>query len=328
MHRIEQLISSHLPRSRSTSGGWRSFDAPCCQHRGHSPDRRARGGIKFNPDGTVGINCFNCGFSTGWRPGQMLGFKLKSWLGWIGVDISAINALTLWCLDQRDEAAVLEQYNRPQVEIKRYALPASAVPVDQCTDLRIVEYLAQRGVLADRFKFYWSPETAVDLCNRVIVPFYYHNELVGYTARSIVPTQRVKYYMQADAGRIVFNLDHQYYARSVVVVCEGPFDAMSIDGVAVMHNEISSTQAQLIHDLHKQTIVVPDGDAAGCKLIESALEYDFAVSFPDYLNTCKDINEAVQRYGRVYVLKDILAHQESNPTRIRLRAKKFQAQFR
>jgi hypothetical protein len=258
----------------------------------------------------------------------MLGFKLKNWLGWLGVDITAINALTLWCLDQRDEAAVLEQYNRPEVEIKRYALPESAVPIEQCTDPRLVEYLNQRGVLTDRFKFYWSPDRTADLANRVIVPFYYHKELVGYTARSVVPTQRVKYYMQADAGRIVFNLDHQHYSRTAVVVCEGPFDAMSIDGVAVMHNEISSTQAQLIHDLHKQTIVVPDGDAAGCKLIASALEYGFAVSFPDYLNTCKDINEAAQRYGRVYVLKDILTSQESNPTRIRLRAKKFQTQFR
>ena len=143
-----------------------------------------------------------------------------------------------------------------------------------------------------------------------------------------MPTQRVKYYMQADAGNLVFNLDRQNYERRVVVVCEGPFDAMSIDGVAVMHNEISSTQAQLIHDLHKQTVVVPDGDAAGYKLIESALNYEFAVSFPDYLTHCKDVNEATVRYGQVYVLKDILANTETNPMRIRLRAKKFQSQFK
>ena len=215
MHRIEQLITSHLPRSRSTSGGWRSFDAPCCHHRGHGPDRRARGGIKFNPDGTVGINCFNCGFSTGWRPGQMLGFKLKAWLGWIGVDHGAVNALTLWCLDQRDEAAVLEQYNRPEVEIKRYPVPESAVPIAQCTNPKIIDYLTQRGVLDDRFKFYWSPDTVVDLCNRVIVPFYYHNELVGSAPRA--PSSM---YSVLTAGRTKMKSFRKYARCRILVVTE------------------------------------------------------------------------------------------------------------
>jgi len=327
MQSIEQIVRSHLPRTK-TSGEWTSHDAVCCAHRGESPDRRGRGGIKFNSDGSFGIHCFNCGFSTGWRPGQLLGFKLKKWLSWLGVDATVIAALNLWCLDQRNDAVIQEELERRSVDLKRYALPPNAVPLDQCEDARIAQYLTDRGIDIERYPFYYSSERTADLSNRVIVPFYYQRQLVGYTARSIMPTQRVKYYMQADAGNLVFNLDRQNYERRVVVVCEGPFDALSIDGVAVMHNEISSTQAQLIHDLHKQTIIVPDGDAAGFKLIQSALEYEFSVSFPNYLETCKDINEAAVRFGAVYVVKDILANTETNPTRIRLRAKKFQSQFK
>lgn len=327
MQSIEQVIRNHLPRTK-TSGEWTSHDAVCCTYRGESADRRGRGGIKFNPDGSFGIHCFNCGFSTGWRPGQLLGFKLKKWLSWLGVDSPVIAALNLWCLDQRNDAVIQEELERRSVDLKRYALPPGTVALEDCGDTRISQYLVDRGIDTQRYPFYWTSERTADLSNRVIIPFYYQQQLVGYTARSVVPTQRVKYYMQADAGNLVFNLDRQNYTRRVVVVCEGPFDAMSIDGVAVMHNEISTTQAQLIHDLHKQTIVVPDGDAAGYKIIKSALEYEFAVSFPNYLENCKDINEAVQRYGAVYVLKDILAHRESNPTRIRLRAKKFQSQFK
>jgi DNA primase len=231
-------------------------------------------------------------------------------------------------LDQRNDAVIQEELERRSVDLKRYALPPNTVPLDECSDVRIQQYLLDRGIDVERYPFYHSSERTADLGNRVIVPFYYQRQLVGYTARSIVPAQRVKYYMQADAGNLVFNLDRQNYDRRVVVVCEGPFDAMSIDGVAVMHNEISSTQAQLIHDLHKQTVVVPDGDAAGYKIIASALEYEFSVSFPNYLETCKDVNEAVIRYGAVYVVKDILSNTETNPTRIRLRAKKFQSQFK
>ena len=327
MQSIEQIVRSHLPRLKS-SGEWLSHDAVCCSQRGHNPDRRGRGGVRFNADGSFGIHCFNCGFSTGWRPGQLLGFKLKKWLGWLGVDAPVIAALNLWCLDQRNDAVIQEELERRTVDIKRYPLPPGAELVGDTTNPAVLQYLAQRKIDIDRYKFYWSPERTADLSNRVIIPFYYHHQLVGYTARSIVPTQRVKYYMQADAGNLVFNLDRQNYERRVVVVCEGPFDALSIDGVAVMHNEISSTQAQLIHDLHKQTVVVPDGDAAGYKLIQSALEYEFAVSFPNYLETCKDVNEAAVRFGPVYVVKDILANTETNPTRIRLRAKKFQSQFK
>jgi hypothetical protein len=257
-----------------------------------------------------------------------MGFKLKKWLNWLGVDAPVIAALNLWCLDQRNDAVIQEELARRTVDIKRYPLPPGAELIGDNTNPAVLQYLAQRKIDIDRYKFYWSPERAADLSNRVIIPFYYQHQLAGYTARSIVPTQRVKYYMQADAGNLVFNLDRQNYERRVVMVCEGPFDALSIDGVAVMHNEISSTQAQLIHDLHKQTVVVPDGDAAGYKLIQSALEYEFAVSFPNYLETCKDVNEAAVRFGSVYVVKDILANTETNPTRIRLRAKKFQSQFK
>jgi DNA primase len=258
----------------------------------------------------------------------LLGFKLKKWLSWLGVDAPVIAAVNLWCLDQRNDAVIQEELTRRSVDIKRYPLPASAELIGSNTKPQVLAYLAERKIDTERYQFYWASERTADLSNRVIVPFYYQHQLVGYTARSVVPAQRVKYYMQADAGNLVFNLDRQNYERRVVIVCEGPFDAMSIDGVAVMHNEISSTQAQLIHDLHKQTVVVPDGDAAGYKLIESALNYEFAVSFPDYLAHCKDVNEATVRYGPVYVLKDILANTETNPMRIRLRAKKFQSQFK
>jgi len=326
MQSIEQVIRIHLPRIKSSSE-WLSHDAVCCYHRGESRDQRGRGGVKFSLDGTIGVNCFNCGFSTAWRPGQLLGFKFKKWLSWLGVESNIISALTLWCLDQRNDAVIQEELAKRVVDIRRYKLPQTAVHINECNDTAVKNYLIDRAIDIDRYDFYWSPDRTFDLGNRVIVPFYYKREVVGFTARAI-RANKLKYYMQADAGNVVFNLDRQHYDRKVVVVAEGPFDAMSIDCVAVMHNAISNTQAQLIHDLHKKTIVVPDGDAAGSKLINSALEYEFAVSFPNFLETCKDINEAVIKYGRVYVLKDILEHSESNPTKIRLLAKKFQLRFK
>ena len=37
-------------KKKKTQSGWTSFNAPCCIHNGHSPDKRMRGGIKQDGD--------------------------------------------------------------------------------------------------------------------------------------------------------------------------------------------------------------------------------------------------------------------------------------
>ena len=54
MNSIQSSITTTLPAKRKqTPSGWISFDAPCCVHNGESTDKRKRGGIMFNGDGTV-----------------------------------------------------------------------------------------------------------------------------------------------------------------------------------------------------------------------------------------------------------------------------------
>jgi DNA primase len=98
---------------------------------------------------------------------------------------------------------------------------------------------------------------------------------------------------------------------------------MSIDGVAVLSNECSEQQADIIDSLGREVIVVPDGDKAGVKLVNNALEYGWSVSFPLWLGTFKDINEAVIKYGKLFVLKSILDAKETSRLKIELRKKKL-----
>jgi DNA primase len=98
---------------------------------------------------------------------------------------------------------------------------------------------------------------------------------------------------------------------------------MSIDGVAVLNNECNETQADIIESLGKEVIVVADKDRAGAKMIANALEYGWSVSFPVWLETCKDINEAVVKYGKLFVLKTILDSKQSSKLKIELMRKKL-----
>ena len=108
-----------------------------------------------------------------------------------------------------------------------------------------------------------------------------------------------------------------------LIVVEGPFDAMAVDGVSIQGSEISDTQAELIDRLQREVVVVPDTDSAGRKLVDRAIELGWTVSYPVWQETCKDLNEAVVKYGKLFVLKSILEARETSRLKIELKKKKL-----
>jgi len=188
-------------------------------------------------------------------------------------------------------------------------------------------YLDQRKVNMQKYNFYYSTDRKRNMNRRVIIPFYWKDEIIGYTARIIDPVSNTKYINEHDHG-YVFNVNNQLGTSKFVVVVEGPMCAMSIDGVAVLCDTINEQQVDLIDSLQREVIVVPDFDMtdskwSGANLINCALEYNWAVSFPIWAETCKDVNEAVCRYGKLFVLDSILKSKETNKLRIELMKKKW-----
>jgi hypothetical protein len=152
----------------------------------------------------------------------------------------------------------------------------------------------------------------------VIVPFTYNNQIVGHTTRYL-DDRKPKYISDVQPG-YVFGIDQQQAHWQYVIVTEGIFDALSIDGVAVMHSEISDAQARLIRSLGRQVIVVPDQDPSGVSLIDRAVELNWSVSIPEW-SDCKDVNDAVQRYGKLATMLSIIENAESSRIKIELRKK-------
>jgi DNA primase len=119
----------------------------------------------------------------------------------------------------------------------------------------------------------------------------------------------------------VFGVDLQPADWQHVIVTEGIFDALSIGGVAVMHNTISDAQVRLIRSLDKLITVVPDQDRAGIELIDRAVELGWAVSVPDWPEDCKDVNDAVIKLGQLGALLTIMQSRETSRIKIELRKK-------
>jgi DNA primase len=151
------------------------------------------------------------------------------------------------------------------------------------------------------------------------MPFYYQGRCVGYTARKITEG-KPKYISEQQPG-YVFNLDAQNKDRQYVFVVEGPIDAITIDGVALTSADINQTQRTLIENLGKQIVVVPDRDSAGYRLVEQALEFGWGLSFPEWPDGIKDVNDAQQQLGRLAALYLIVQGIETNNLKQQLRAR-------
>lgn len=308
-------------KTRKSPSGWISGNAVCCQYRGETADTRGRGGILLTSNNQISYSCFNCQFKTGYRPGQHLGYKFRRLLAWLGADENTVNRLVIEAVRIREYTGSAQVEPEPvEIAFKPRALPDPVYLVDQ--DPVALKYCQDRGIDLNKYPVLATDRTEHNLNRRVIIPFTWQNQLIGYTARAWDSQVRPKYHSQYEPN-YVFNMDQQRADSEFVIVCEGPFDAMSIDGVAVLSNDCSETQADIIDTLGREVVLVPDQDRAGQQLIRRAQEYGWSVSFPIWAETSKDINEAVLRYGRLFVLKSILDSRETSRLKIELLRKRL-----
>lgn len=315
---ISDTLLAHLPGKRKhTPSGWISFNAPCCD------DKRQRGGFIVNAGDAVSYHCFNCQFKCSWQPGRTISQKMSKFMRLLNMSDDNISQLRLEALRLNDNSNAVIQSVVPTFETR--ALPIDSQPINNWLDdvpdklIPVLEYIAQRKMYLDYYDFQWTPK--VGFSNRLIIPFYKDGACVGYTARAINDA-KPKYISEQQPG-YVFNLDRQHDSRGFVIVCEGPFDAISIDGCALLGAEIKDSQNWLLKQLGKEIVLVPDRDHEGPKTIEQALEFGWSVSMPDWPNGVKDVNDAVVKLGRLATLWLIVDAKESNSLKIQLRAKKW-----
>ena len=318
------------PRAKSSPSGWTSFNAPCCQHRGHSPDTRKRAGIRFDGNGIV-YNCFNCKFTTGWQPGSTIGEKMKTLCRWLGSSEDTIKELVFEAMKTEGE-----DYRPSQQEIKLEftdkELPEGAMPLldwvnsEYWKDISIevepvIAYVVSRGYDPFNGNFYWSPTSGYE--SRVIIPFKWEGRIVGNTARKV--TAGKPKYLSDQHPHFVFNFDQQKENQKYIFVCEGPFDALAVDGVALLTNEIAEQQSRIINSLGAEVIVIPDQDSAGLTLFDRAAELGWAVAMPNWDSDVKDVADAVNRYGKLFVIVDAIKTAQQGEIKI-IMAKKQQEQ--
>ena len=308
-------ILSYLPAKRkSSSSGWVSFNAPCCVHNSESADRRQRGGLKTSDQGWS-YHCFNCGFTASFVLGRTLSFKARKLLAWLNVDRNEIERINLESLKHKNIEGILNDRQQvlqklQDIEFEDCDLPADTQPLNEIAQ----QYLNDRGIPTDYPLFYKTmPRPGI------VIPFTHDGQVVGHTTRFL--DDRLPKYIQDIQPGYVFGTDLQQDSWKHVLVMEGVFDALSINGLAVLHAEINDVQVRLIRSLEREVTVVPDQDEAGMKLVDRAIELGWAVSMPAWSNDVKDVNDAVRKYGKVATLLSIFQARNTSKIKIEIARK-------
>ena len=316
-------ILQYLPAKRKqSSSGWISFNAPCCVHNGESQDKRKRGGLKVADD-SWSYHCFNCNYTASFLMGRNLSFKARRLLQWLTVPQDEIERINLESLRHRSiEGIAAERRQITQrlmnIEFEERDLPEFA---EFLTPEKPMWQYVQERCLPTDYPYMFQHHEHISRVG-LVVPFTHDNTVVGHTTRYI-DGRKPKYIQDAQPG-YVFGTDLQKESWQFAVVVEGVLDALCISGLAVLHNEINPAQSRLINSLEKEIVVVPDHDEAGLKLIDSALEYNYSVSVPDWPADVKDVNDAVRRYGKITTLLSIMENRVSGKIKITMSRKKLE----
>ena len=324
---LHQKIYQHVPgKNRQASGGWLSFNCPCCVGEGEPRlDNRMRGGIRSDGD-SISYHCFNCGFTASHRNGRILNKKFVKLMRYLNFSESDIKRLQLEAIRQKElnEGPYLFANKVKHTRIPNFPdseLPEGSENLEALLSqdnppegsIFAVKYLIDRGVYDHIANVYWSPH--MNFKNRVIFPFHQGDKIVGYTARDITGKSSSKYITKSPKA-FLHNTDKIKSNNKYLIVCEGIIDALALDCVAITSNEASQDQIDYINQFRGEVIVCPDRDKAGEKLIKQAQENGWSVSFPMWEDDIKDAADAIQRYGKLYTLKSIIDARISNNTKI------------
>lgn len=347
---VDKINELLIGKSKRTPSGWISLNCPACVHNGEpTPDTRTRGGLKITPDGAVTFNCLRCHFKSSWRPGLYLSKKMQSFLSYLGLDFDEIEKLTFKIWQENQNNNVIVNYNKqdtyfgelsfPEAELPDKAHPIIKLLEEHCENsdfLDSVLYLLEkRGtIIASSYDYYWSPVKKGSFHRSIIVPFYYNDKIVGWSARRI-DNVKVRYMAQTPPNYIFMNHNLEDPDRKYIILVEGVFDSIAIDGIAALGGSLSKMQINWIKNSGKEIIVVPDRTANGIKLVDIAQENGWWVSIPPTNSTpsmtsaiepnvwlwhddIKDCADAVNRYGRLFTIRSILENKTKDSIKIEL----------
>lgn len=306
---LEEVIKSHILLNRRPSGnGWYSVLCKLCNDHGRKGERAA---FRFSSE-EIKYNCFNCKHKAVFSvDSKTMSRKMQQVLNAFNVPEEEWKAVLFANLAANDEGISISRVSAPDKSLDSVTidLPPKSYRVlttnsDKWSQVAI-EYLEIRGILPNQYPFYLS--THGGWKGRLLIPIYREGKLIFFQGRDMGLGYKNKYKSApTPAENILYGFDELYNkSNAPLFVLEGFFDAFVVGGIATLGNEFTPQQLKHLHKANRDKIIVPDRRGDGHILALQALKQGWSVSLPE-IGDCKDINEAVLRYGKLYVVDSIL----------------------
>ena len=305
-----------------SSTGWSSCYCEVCGDgkRVKGP----RGGWTFDGDMAF-YHCFNCGVDGNFDPNREHPFSkdMRRILDSFGIDKRSYNTVAFMHKKQDGADKKPEKKFIPIAfhDIPEHFYPLADAGLDNVVAGQARRFIRDKYALSDTdYPFYLSTgiSTSDDirdvaktkqLAGRIIIPYFKNGRMIYYQARALSSDAKMKYVnMDVPKTNILFNMDQLYKnIDAPLYIFEGAFDAIHVNGVATMENNLTSNQIELLSKSPRRKVIVPDRNSDSRKLIEvGVLSQGWGVALPEIGSNNKDLCEGILRFGKLHILNSLV----------------------
>lgn len=300
---LKSNIQLHLDRQENT--GWYSCFCPVCGEK-----RTRTGGFFFTED-EIRYNCFRgkCDATCGMKLGEYTSKRFKHLMQTMNIKIP-IDLLTvkkksgLMALMEDQDSHLYTKHGYHAIKV-----PEGFIPFEESRDddlkQRVIDWSERRCVGTNDIFVIERGQYA----GLFAIAMYSGSRLIGFHV-----VAKRKYVSIYDGNTHVLYMPERR-VRDIAIVVEGTVDARSLPfAVGCLGDKVSKEQAFFLKG--KRVIMLPDRSGK-CKFVDQFASYGWELCVPPW--DCKDLNEAVVKYGKVAAMQMISENTTSNHLEGRVR---------
>ena len=313
METLEEVIRQFVSLPPATAKGWHYVLCKVCNDHGR---KGKRAGFRFEGEKT-GYNCFNCGHAATYDPDvhDRISKNMKTVLAAFQIPDTEWQLVALKNMERQGKTA--DAPKPVSIEPIPLVLPETFYPLAEAAEDDVWAEIArdhleyERGIDPNSYPFMLSRRSQdpqdKKWRGRLIIPIYKGETLIYWQGRDLTDKSEQKYLSPpTERDRVLHGYDEIFKeTENPLYILEGWFDAFVVDGVAILGNKILDPQVKWLNRSHRKKVYVPDRKGDGHVAANQALGLGWYVSTPN-IGDCKDISDAVKKYGKLYVMKSIV----------------------